>query len=292
MVRMIALTFLALALIFHTSCSPKSDVPQKAQDTREKQPTGHTDSSLGFGAVTGTIVIDAADGESIPKLRTLIEVKKAPVDVGCCAAEKPILDESLLVDPNSRGLKNVFVYLKNKPDRGKRFAKSQSSWPTAAPTGKTLILSRENCTYHPHAMIVKANENFTIQSQDPIVHSYKGRPMKNRAFNFGVPPGSKETPFSLEVNVFPQTEDSPVFITDAMHNWMSAYQLPLDHPYAAVTDTEGRFTISDLPSGTHDFTIWHEKGNVLFEAYSVEVSADKTTDIGEISVQLSQLGKK
>jgi hypothetical protein len=39
---------------------------------------------------------------------------------------------------------------------------------------------------------------------------------------------------------------------------MSAWQLPLDHPYGAVTNENGEFSIQNLPAGKHKFTIWHE----------------------------------
>ncbi|MFV0444558.1 MAG: carboxypeptidase regulatory-like domain-containing protein, partial [Planctomycetaceae bacterium] len=56
--------------------------------------------------------------------------------------------------------------------------------------------------------------------------------------------------------------------------WMLAWQLPLDHPYGAVTNENGEFEIRDLPAGKHKFTIWHE-GNVLTEK-EVTVEADQT----------------
>jgi hypothetical protein len=73
---------------------------------------------------------------------------------------------------------------------------------------------------------------------------------------------------------------------------MSGYQLPLDHPYGAVTDDDGRFTITDLPSGTHSFVIWHEKATRgKIRDYEVEVKANETVDLGNIQIRLSDLAK-
>ena len=33
----------------------------------------------------------------------------------------------------------------------------------------------------------------------------------------------------------------------------------MDHPYFAVTDKNGRFSIPQLPTGEHDFRIWQER---------------------------------
>jgi len=69
-----------------------------------------------------------------------------------------------------------------------------------------------------------------------------------------------------------------------MHTWMSAYWLVLDHPYAAVSDADGRFKIIDLPAGRYDFMVWHERAGLIRRDLKVNVTADQTTEIGTISV--------
>lgn len=245
----------------------------------------------GFGAIKGRIVIAEADKGALPPPDLKIYgVGQAKVDPNYCAKDMPIPDQTLVVNRSNMGLKNTFFYLEKKPRGGKPKIESQSSWPTADESGEKLVLDQQNCTYVPHAMIVIAGESFLAHSQDPVVHSYKGSPPSSGFFNLTVPPappGGEGEP--LEVKVFKKAEKSPVPISCATHNWMSAYQLPLDHPYAAVTDEDGGFTISDLPSGTHTFTIWHEKKGRTVRDYEVEVKADETVDLGDITLRLSQL---
>ncbi|MBL9085285.1 MAG: hypothetical protein JNK76_26000 [Planctomycetales bacterium] len=41
---------------------------------------------------------------------------------------------------------------------------------------------------------------------------------------------------------------------------MEAYCLPLDSPYFALTDNNGKFEIADLPAGEDlEISIWHER---------------------------------
>lgn len=39
---------------------------------------------------------------------------------------------------------------------------------------------------------------------------------------------------------------------------MSAWWLTVDHPYFAVTNAAGRFTIRDVPPGAQRVVVWHE----------------------------------
>jgi hypothetical protein len=62
---------------------------------------------------------------------------------------------------------------------------------------------------------------------------------------------------------------------------MTAYQLPIDHPYAAVTDENGQFTIPDLPTGKHSFILWHEAadGGFVERKLAVEIKSGETTEM-------------
>jgi hypothetical protein len=44
-----------------------------------------------------------------------------------------------------------------------------------------------------------------------------------------------------------------------LHPWMQGWLGVLDHPYFAVTDAEGRFTLRDVPPGDYTLAVWHER---------------------------------
>ena len=48
-----------------------------------------------------------------------------------------------------------------------------------------------------------------------------------------------------------QAERLPVQIGCDIHNWMRAYWVVVDHPYAAVTDKDGHYRILELPPGEY-----------------------------------------
>ena len=55
------------------------------------------------------------------------------------------------------------------------------------------------------------------------------------------------------------------------HSWMRAYHLPLDHSFADVSQADGKFEITHLPVGSHEFKVWHEVGKMLAKSLVVNI---------------------
>ena len=51
----------------------------------------------------------------------------------------------------------------------------------------------------------------------------------------------------------------PVFCD--IHSHMSAYILVFNHPFFAVTDDDGRYSIPGVPPGTYTLVVWSELGH-------------------------------
>ena len=71
---------------------------------------------------------------------------------------------------------------------------------------------------------------------------------------------------------------------------MKAYQLPLDHPYGVVTQADGSFEIPELPVGTHQFVVWHERSRrPLFSRFTVKIKSDGDVVEKTIEVKATKL---
>ena len=79
---------------------------------------------------------------------------------------------------------------------------------------------------------------------------------------------------------FDRPERLPVVLTDDFHPSRLGYVLPLDHPYAAVTDEAGRFEIPQLPPGEYELNIWHERVGYLERNLQVTVPEDGAAEVG------------
>ena len=79
---------------------------------------------------------------------------------------------------------------------------------------------------------------------------------------------------------------------------MSAWWLIVDHPYAAITDKQGKFKIEKVPAGEQSFLAWQEQGGWMFgkerakRIRKVMVNANQTTDIGVIRLPAAMFDKK
>ena len=134
-------------------------------------------------------------------------------------------------------------------------------------------------------MIVRTDQTVVVKSDDAIAHNTHTYPLRNQATNFLVSPSDRT---GIKVN-FKVAEKLPTQVKCDIHPWMSAYWLVLDHPYAAVSDTDGVFTIKGLPAGEHELIIWQEKVGYVDRKFKVTVKADTTTDVGSVEIPAAKL---
>jgi hypothetical protein len=62
------------------------------------------------------------------------------------------------------------------------------------------------------------------------------------------------------------------------HPWMKMYVNVSTHPFFAVTDSDGKFTISGLPPGTYTLAAVHEKMGEKTVQITVGAKETKITD--------------
>jgi hypothetical protein len=275
----------ALLLGFASGCGGgASDVPTITVKPAEKEAAPSADdtpvgddtpsnggSKDGFGTFEGRVVIQ---GTASPR-PALVLKGKAARDPAVCAATANIPDESLLVSEDD-GLANVFIYLKKAPKNGKDSLGIEAE--------QALELDQKGCIFKPHAMVVRTGEVIIVRNSDPKPHNIKTKPALGQPFEATLNQGQ-----TGEL-VFDRSEPVPVGAECNYHTWMRAYQLPLDHPYGVVTKADGSFTIPNLPVGTHQFVIWHERSTrPLFTRFTVKIKSDGEVVEETIEVEAAKL---
>lgn len=230
-------------------------------------------SAAEWGTITGQVVLNG----DVPK-PVLMHAKGAAIkDAAVCAANDTYKDD-LVVDPDTKGIANVFVYLYKAP---------KDVYPDAAKPDPRVIFDQKNCLFKPHALVVQAGQTVEVLNSDAIAHNTHTYPLRNQAVNVLIAPN---TAAGDGVDVATNTRESlPHQVKCDYHPWMMAYWLVLDHPYAAATDAKGKFTIKNLPVGDHEFRVWHERAGYLDRKFKVSVSAGDNKPLDPIKVEPAQL---
>ena len=195
----------------------------------------------------------------------------APKDPSVCGVEA-IPNETILVKDG--GLANTFIYLDKIPKGA-----------VIPAVGDPILFDQKVCVFTPHAMVVRVKQPMKILNADGAAHNTHTYPKKNTAFNSVVQPNDRG---GVDLT-YGQAEKEPFTVGCDIHSWMTAYHLPLDHPFAAVSAADGTFEIKDLPAGKHEFKVWHEAGKMVEKAFVVTIKPGDNEVT--INVPASKLGK-
>jgi hypothetical protein len=152
-------------------------------------------------------------------------------------------------------LADVFLYVKDAP-------------ATPARAGVTPVMEANGCQFQPYVLGVQTGQTMELRNNDPVLDNAHVLPKKsgNRERNIAFLTG-KATPLSFDAaELFMQLK------TD-VHPWMYAYICVVDHPWFAVTDRKGNFTLPPgLPPGEYTLVATHRKAGE--QTQRIRVSAD------------------
>lgn len=211
-----------------------------------------------WGTVTGQVLVSG----NVPAAELLHKQNADIKDKEVCAAADTYKDD-LVINASNKGLANVFVYLSKAPKTIHPDLKTAES--------ATVVFDQKNCVFVPHALIARTGQTVEVISGDAVAHNTHTYPLKNAGTNVLIAPSTAKG--SGQKIAIKAAEILPFKVACDFHPWMTAYWLAVDHPYAAVTDADGKFTIPNLPAGDHEFRIWHEKVGYINRKYTVKVKA-------------------
>jgi plastocyanin len=185
--------------------------------------------ALANGTVSGVVHL----GGPAPKLPAHAVTK----DTASCGHDTP--DESVVVG-KAGSLRNVVVFVKDAHFEGK----------PAPVTGAAL--DQKQCRYAPHVQALTVGTPLALMNNDAILHNIHANDSGMTVFNVAMPLKGQKLPIPMRKPGLLRLQ------CDAGHSWMSGWIYVFDHPYFAVTDADGSFTIKDVPPGEHVLELWHE----------------------------------
>ena len=220
-----------------------------------------------LGAIVAASVASAADdakwatlkgqvvfpeGKPIPKREAL----NVTQDKDHCLAKGDILDESVIVNPKNRGVKNVVVWLRPADEDPKAKLTAAQIHPSdKSRKPATVTIDQPCCMFVDRVTVARVGDKLVVKNSAPVAHNFFWSSGNNGEYNVTVPKMEKwEMPQAIVA------ESPPIQYKCTIHGWMTGYVRVFDHPYYAVTDADGNFELKDAPVGKFRLVVWHENG--------------------------------
>ncbi len=207
----------------------------------------------GWSTVKGQVVLKA--GMPVPA-RTPLAVNQ---DKAHCLSKGPILDETLIVNAKNRGIKNVVVWLRpNNVIPKAALAPNEIHPADANRKPAEVVIDQPCCMFTPRVTAARVGDTIVVKNPAPVPHNFFWTSSNNGDFNPNIPAKNQFK--------FPQplvAESTPIPYKCSIHPWMSGVVRVFDHPYYAVTDDDGHFTIPNAPQGMYRLVVWHESTGFL-----------------------------
>lgn len=261
---------LAAAMVAAAACSAPAPDRAPAPETTEShvadapaapasapvpvEPEQVVDPAAGQGTIVGHVRLAGRPPGN--------KVIRMGLDPGCVAATagQLVVQEAVMTGEEG-GLANVFVRL-------------VGTFPDTPVPDEPVVLAQQGCVYRPRVIGVRAGQVLEIRNDDDLLHNVHSYGNGTNGFNVAQPTAGMVHRVTL------QTDSRMIPFKCDLHRWMIAYVGVVTHPYFAVTDDSGSFSIEHVPAGTRTIRIWHER-------YGTQEQTVEVTDGAETTVEFS-----
>jgi len=270
----------AIVALAHSGCGPRVDLGP-LPNTRAAAEIRKVFGASSEGAAAGGAAAATGTGWATLKGRFIYDgtaPTMPPYNVSkdqatCTIGGRPPLQETLLVDSGTGGIKNVVIYLRE----------ASRVHDSAKPKVDGVLYDQKECVFLSHVCAMTVGQMLDIKNSDNVGHNTNIAGKKN-TFNQTIPAGST-IPYKVQ-----KEEATPAPVNCSIHPWMVSYLLPRENAYYAVTAADGSFEIANLPAGEKlDVQVWHESATGAGGALIVgtpEAKALGWSNKGRISITL------
>lgn len=164
-------------------------------------------------------------------------------------------DERVLVDAKTRGVSNVVVWLRPDDQNPRSKLAPDDIHPADAkrlPRAQ-LIRFTPLLTFEPRILLTRVGDALAVQNQAPVPANFFWTTANNGNVNVAIAPGQF---FKMPAPLAAET--APIFYKSALAPQAEGIVRVFDHPYAALTDADGKFELRDAPVGKYRLVYWHE----------------------------------
>ena len=183
------------------------------------------------------------------------------LNLGTCTttSKGPVFSEAAQVKDGK--LQNAFVWVKQ----------GLESYKGGDGPSPPIVMDQNGCLYHPHVIGAQVGQKVIFLNSDPVLHNVRTIAEANTPFNDMMP--------TKDMRV-EKTFDKPEVMVRAkcdVHPWMAAFVGVVPHPFFAVTNDAGEFTLNNVPEGDLELEAWTESFGKQTQKVKVEARKTATT---------------
>jgi hypothetical protein len=242
-----------------------------------------------WGSIKGKVIFG---GAKIPIPDEMALLAKSDDRKICLCDKKEMLSEMWIVDPKTKGIKSVCVYLMLDSRDERDLTKPIPIHPNLKkPKPEFVEVDQPCCQFKPVLIAMQEGQKLRVKNSMSIQHNVKidgDQDVFNPAINVLIPP-MKE----IETTAW-KAQWKPAPMQCSLHGWMKASIRVFSHPYYFVTQENGEFEFKDAPAGKYRLVIYHpDMGHVVGDktrdkfGIQIEIKpgpSDKPTDLGTFKV--------
>lgn len=189
--------------------------------------------------ITGTIRLKGK-APAIPRIDFAL-------DPDVCGSGARATRELLL--GSNQAVRNAIVYLDGPAQYG-----------TPDATNTVAMLDQRACEFIPRIQVARSGAPLLLKNSDPVLHIVRIDSMSGT--NAARTLLKVATPYAGYGKIYRLAnfrEPTLLRVTSGnSYEWMAAYIAVMPHPWVALTDENGRFTLRNVPAGPHKIYAWHE----------------------------------
>jgi hypothetical protein len=202
----------------------------------------------GLTAPTGaTIVGRVIFRGTVPPSQVIPVIRNPEI----CGASQSI--QPLIVDPASGCIKDTV---------GSLVLHDGSVMPAIEQPSAIPSVTNRTCAFHTRVGVAKTGDLFETRNEDPVMHNTHVH-VDNRTFlNVALVAGGK--PVQKRVK-----SSGLMRLACDTHPFMQGFVMLIDHDFVATTDAMGLFSITGVPPGKQEISIWHQTLGALTKHVTV-----------------------
>jgi len=135
--------------------------------------------------------------------------------------------------------------------------------------GGHAVMDQRNETFVPHVLAISTGMTVDFPNSDTFYHNVFSL-SKTQRFDLGRYAAGRSRSIRFD-------RPGIVRVFCEIHSHMNAFILVFGHPFYALTDTEGRYRIENVPAGVYNVVAWNE--GTASDHRSVTVPAGGTAEL-------------